>query len=157
MRRVIRVIRVIASTAIALVLSSTLAVTSSAQAAPRPYKDGEVENVSYIRTLPGQQGAYLRYIFGDYAKLMKAQKDAGMITGWAVALSQPRGPDDADVVLTVRYANMAALDNLDERSDAIVKSVLTYTPEQASAASAQRGQMRRQIGSELRRIIVASP
>jgi hypothetical protein len=152
-----RVIRSIASTAIALVLSSTLVVTSSAQAAHRPYKEGEVENVSYIRTLPGQQDNYLRYIFGDYTKLMKAQKDAGMITGWSVAVSQPRGPEDADVVLTVRYANMAALDNLDDRGDAITKATLNYTPDQASQASAQRGQMRRQVGSELRRILVAYP
>ena len=56
------------------------------------------------------------------------------------------GPDDADVVLTVRYANMAALDNLDDRGDAISKSVLNYTPEQAIAASVQRGQMRRHGG-----------
>jgi len=152
-----RVIRVIGSTAIAIVLGSTLVGTSSAQPTHRPYKEGEVENVSYIRTLPGQQTNYLRYIFGDYAKLMKAQKEAGMITGWSVAVGQTRGPEDADVVLTVRYANMAALDNLDDRGDAISKSVLNYTPEQASEASVQRGQMRRQVGSELRRVLVASP
>jgi hypothetical protein len=151
-----RRIRIIASIAIALVLSSTLVVTVSAQASRRPFKEGEVESVSYIRTLPGQQENYLRYIFGDYAKLMKAQKESGMITGWGVALSAPRGPDDANVVLTVRYANMAALDNLDDRGDAIGKAVLNYTPEQATAASVQRGQMRRQVGSELRRIMVAS-
>lgn len=149
-------LRVFGSAALTLVLGSTLVVSSGAQT-PRPYKDGPVVSVSSVRTLPGQYDRYMRYIYGDYAKLMEAQKAAGMITGWSVMTARPQRPEDPDVFLTVTYANMAALDNLQDRADQISQKVLSYSPEQAAAASERREQLRRPIGIQLLRTIVANP
>jgi hypothetical protein len=149
-------LRILGSAALTLVLCSTLVVTSDAQA-HRPYKDGPVVNVSSVRTLPGQYDNYMLYLYGDYAKLMEAQKAAGMITAWSVLRAQPQHPDDPDVFLTVTYPNMAALDNLRDRTDPIAQKVLNHSPEQSAAANAQRGQMRRAIGSQLLWTVVANP
>lgn len=134
-----------------LVILLALATASALPAQERAYKDGAVINVSEVRTKPGQTEAYLRYIFGDYAKLMEAQKAAGIIVAWGVYTNQTRNPEEADVILTTVYANMAAFDNLEARTDPIVQRVLTWTPAQAEQAFAQRESMRSLVGSRLLR------
>lgn len=120
-----------------------------------PFKEGSVVQVSYIRTEPGQFDNYMRYIFGDYAKLQNALKEAGIILDWSVFVTDTRSEDEANVVLTTTYANMAALDNLDSRADPIVQQTLDRDRAQSAEAGVQRGSMRRLIGSQLFRQLEA--
>jgi hypothetical protein len=142
-----RLHRTISAAAVAIVLTSTAAV-SHAQAA-RTWKEGPVLSVGHIRTLPGQFDNYMRYVYGDYAKLMNAQKDAGIITNWAVYTQVPRTPDEADVLLVVTYPNMAALDGLADRTRPIAQKVLGLTPEQTAARTVEREKWRKTLGSQL--------
>jgi hypothetical protein len=147
------------------VLSALLTVGLLAGAAPAaeaqsqqlPYVEGPVVVASRQRTEPGQGQAYLRYIFGDYARLMAAYKDAGLILDWGVLTLQPRTPDDPDVVLTTTFANMAALDGLADKARPISQKVTGMDPEQAARASAERQAMRKQIGSDLMRWLQPRP
>lgn len=102
--------------------------------AQAPFKEGPVVEVSYIRTEPGQFDNYMRYVFGDYARLQNALKEAGIIVDWAVFVTDTRSPDEANLVLTTTYANMAALDNLDTRVDPIVQQVMGRDRAQAAEA-----------------------
>jgi hypothetical protein len=83
---------------------------------------------------------------------MEAMKKAGLITGYAVYSSQARSPSDADLILTVTYPNMAALDRSDE-ADAISVKVLGSLDSQAKA-SADRESMRELLGSQLTRELI---
>jgi hypothetical protein len=146
------------------VLSTLLTLGVLAGAAPvaeaqsqLPYVEGPVVAVSRLRTQPGQGAAYLRYIFGDYAKIMGAYKDAGIILDWGVLTVAPRTPEDPDIILTVTYANMAAMDGLAEKTRPIVQKVMGMNPEQAARASAEREAMRKQIGSDLMRWLQPRP
>jgi hypothetical protein len=134
-----------------IALTFTLVAAAAAQAQQRPYTEGPVVNVSEIRTLPGQFENYMTYIFGDYARVMEAQRAAGLIVSWGVYTVQPRSPDDADVILTTVYANMAAFDGLTDRQEAVTQRVMNRNRGQAEAATAQRESMRRLIGSSLLR------
>ena len=149
-------LRALSCVALVLSMSSTAMVASGAQSA-RPYKEGPVVNVARVRTLPGQFDKYIAYIMGDYAKLMEASKAAGLILQWSAYEVQPRHPDDPNLILTVTYPNMAALDNLSDRQAPIMLKVLNLTREQSGAANAQREQMRRQLGSELWRTMLPNP
>jgi hypothetical protein len=134
-----------------IALTFTLAAAAAVEAQQRPYTQGPVVNVSEIRTKPGQFENYMNYIFGDYARVMEAQKAAGLIVSWGVYTVQPRSPDEADVILTTVYANMAAFDGLAERQDAINQRVVNRNTGQSEAAAAQRESMRSLIGSSLLR------
>ena len=141
-----------------LFVSGILALTLLASApanAQAPFKEGAVVEVSYIRTEPGQFDSYMRYIFGDYARLQNALKEAGIIVDWGVFATDTRSPDEANLVLTTTYANMAALDNLEERVDPIVQQVMGRDRAQAAEAGVQRGSMRQLIGSQLFRQLEA--
>ena len=133
--------------------AALMAATGAAVAADRPYSEGVVVNVSSVRTEPGQFEAYMAYLAGPYKQLMEEQKKAGIILDYAVYQVVPRSPNDPDLFLTTTYKNMAALDGLDARSDAITEKVFGNMQQQ-SASTVTRGKLRTLVGDELIREMV---
>ena len=117
------------------------------------YTQGPVTIVSFVRTEPGMFDEYMRYLSNTYKKLMETQKKQGIVTDYAIYQTLPRGPQDADLILTVTYKNMAALDGLQERTDPLVKETFGSLPK-ASSASADRDKLRKQLGSQLVRQLI---
>ena len=99
-----------------------LAMPAAAQQASRPYTDGGVREVQYIRVKPGHFDEYMTFLAGPYKQQMEAQKKAGVITGWGAYQSDNRDENDWNIVLTTDYKNMAALDNLRDRVDPITQA-----------------------------------
>ena len=133
--------------------AALIAATGAAVAADRPYSEGVVVNVSSVRTEPGQFEAYMAYLAGPYKQLMEEQKKAGIILDYAVYQVVPRSPNDPDLFLTTTYKNMAALDGLDARSDAITEKVFGNLQQQ-STSTVTRGKLRTLVGDELIREMV---
>ena len=121
---------------------------------PRPYTEGAVVVMSYIRTKPGMFDKYMEYLGGNYKRLLEAQKKAGIVTDYAVYTSLPRTETDWDVLLTTTYKNMAAFDNLDDRTDPITASTLNQSRAQANQAFGDRSAMRDAVGGRLLRQLV---
>jgi hypothetical protein len=122
-------------------------------AAARPYKEGPVTIVSSLRTLPGQHDAYLRYLATTYRTNMEAAKKAGIVLDWRAYETTPRSADEPNIYLTVTYANMAAMDGLDDRIEPIMQS--SFGDEAArSKAAIDREKMRRPLGQEMIREVV---
>jgi hypothetical protein len=111
-----------------------------------------VVDVSFIRTKPGQFDNYMKFLDGPFKTLMEAQKKAGLILAYRVFSTEPRNPHEADVILSVTFANMAALDKTDE-ADAVAKKVLGSSDDQ-SKATLDRGAMRDVLGSQLMREMI---
>jgi hypothetical protein len=100
-------------------------------------------SVSYRRPTGWFGGARLRYL--GPATLI--------ITDYAVYQALPRNPQDADLILTVTYKNMAAFDDLQARTDPTFKQVFGSLAKAASA-SADRGKMRKEVGSQMVRQLI---
>jgi hypothetical protein len=133
-------------------LLALVALTGVATAADRPYTEGSVLTVSAIRTEPGMFDSYMEYLASTYKPLMEAEKAAGVILDYNVYTATPRSPDDPDIYLVTTYKNMAALDNLFEKTDPIMQKIFGDMS-QRNAATIARGKMRTQLGSELIREI----
>ncbi len=112
-----------------------------------PYKDGPVTAVSYVRTRDGHFNDYMKYLDTGYKAIMEAQKKAGLITGYNVYTAQPRTPGEPDIILTITYVNMAALDKTDE-ADAVVTKVAGNRETQDKGIS-DRNEWRTLLGGEL--------
>jgi len=140
---------------ILLLCGAILAISSSVTRAQEDhaYTQGPVTIVSFVRTEPGMFEEYLRYLDNTYKKLMDAQKKQGIVTDYAVYQNLPRDAHDADVILTVTYKNMAALDTLQASADPMIKEVFGSLPKAASA-SADREKLRKQLGSQMVRQLV---
>lgn len=130
-----------------------LSTPAAAQQSTRPYSEGSVLNVQYIRVKPGRFDDYMAYLAGPYKQLREAQKKAGIITAWGVYSSPGRTEKDWDIALTTTYKNMAALDNLDDRTDPIIRQVMGST-ERANEAMVKRGEMREPVGNRLLRELI---
>jgi hypothetical protein len=134
-------------------LFALTAVSSVTLAADRPYQEGPVTIVSSLRTLPGQHDAYLRYLATTYRTNMEAAKKAGIVLDYRAYETTPRSPDEPNIYLTVTYANMAAMDGLDDRMEPIMQS--SFGDEAArSKAAIDREKMRRPLGQEMIREVV---
>ena len=140
---------------ILLLLAAILTISTSVTRAQEDhaYTQGPVTIVSFVRTEPGMFDEYMRYLSNTYKKLMETQKKKGIVTDYAVYQTLPRGPQDADLILTVTYKNMAALDGLQERTDPLIKETFGSLPKAASA-SADRDKLRKQLGSQLVRQLI---
>ena len=128
--------------------------TAPLAAQDRPYTEGSVTSVSYIRVKPGMFDKYVKYLDNDYKRSMEAQKKEGIILDYGVYTSPQKDEEDWNMVLTVTYKNMAALDNLRDRAEPITMRTLNITPDKAAAASVERGAMRDQVGSRLLRQLI---
>lgn len=131
---------------LAVLTLSGLVATATAQET-KTYKEGPVTQISYIKIKPGKFDAYMKYLAGDYKKLMEAYIKAGLVTRYGVFSARAKTPHDADVILTVTSANYASLDKVDER-DAIASKLVGNSDAQAKG-SIDRGAMRDLLGSEL--------
>ena len=138
-----------------LLLAALLTIASTLTRAEdeHAYTQGPVLVVSFVRTEPGMFDEYMRYLSKTYKHLMEESKKQGIITDYAIYQARPRDPQDADLILTVTYKNMAAFDNLQARSDPLIKEVFGSLPK-ASAASVERAKLRKDIGSQLVRQLI---
>lgn len=133
-----------------LMVASTLA---NAADEPRPYTEGPVVRVSYIKTKPGMFDAYMKWVATDRKALMEEYKKAGIIVDYRVYSAEPRAASEPDVILTVTYKNFAALDGLEDRQDT-VSSKLIPTRQKGNEMAIAREQLREVLGSETIRELV---
>ena len=140
---------------ILLLLAAILTISTSVTRAQEDhaYTQGPVVIVTFVRTEPGMFEEYLRYLDATYKRLLDEYKRQGIVTDYAIFQATPRDPNDADVILTVTYKNMAAFDELQARTDPVVKQAFGSLPKAASA-SAERDKMRKQLGSQMVRQLI---
>jgi hypothetical protein len=138
-----------------IIFAAVMAVSTSVTRAQEDhaYTQGTVTIVSFVRTEPGMFDEYLRYLSNTYKKVMEESKKQGIVTDYAIYQALPRDPQDADVILTVTYKNMAALDNLQARNDPLIKEIFGSLPKAASA-SVDREKLRKQLGSQMVRQLI---
>jgi hypothetical protein len=89
----------------------------------RPYTEGVVVQVGYVRTKYGMFDEYMKFLDGPYKQFMEEQKKAGLIVDYGVYQTTPHNPQEADVILTVVFRNWAAFDGLNDKVDPIEKKV----------------------------------
>ena len=113
----------------------------------KAYKEGPVTQLSYIKIKPGKFDEYMKFLGGNYKKLMDAYVKAGLVVRYGVYSARPRNPNEPDLILTVTSPNFAALDKVDER-EAIAAKLVGSSDAQAKA-TIDRGAMREILGGEL--------
>jgi hypothetical protein len=134
-----------------MLLAAVLVCAFSAQAMAdntRVYKEGPVTAVTYVKIKDGQFDNYMKWLDTTFKPENEALIKAKIIIGYKVYTQDARDPHDADLILTITYPNMAALDNLNERTDAITEKFEGDLDKQ-NKAFADRGSMREILGGKL--------
>ena len=124
-----------------------LALTSLAAVADEhPFTEGQVVNVSAIRTEYGKFDDYMKFLATTWKASQEAAKKAGYITGYKVINVEARSENDPDIYLVIYYKNWAALDDATAKADVITKQV-EGSLAAANQGAVDRGKIRRVLGS----------
>jgi hypothetical protein len=120
----------------------------------RPYNpDGPVSDVAFVRTKPGKFDDYMKWVDSVWKQTNEEAKKAGIVTGYSVFAVEPRNPGDPDLILSITYPNMAALDGITDKLDAITEKV-EGSVSKSNQNDADRGSLRDVLGSELIREMI---
>lgn len=128
-------------------LSLSLAMAAGAVADEKPYKEGPVTSVAWVRVKDGKMYEYINYLKGNYTQQMEAFKKAGLVTAYKIYQVTPRRLEDPNLILTVTYPNYAALDHNADFDAVSIK--LNGSLKQAQEAYGTRESIRVILGSEL--------
>lgn len=114
------------------------AASASAQVGSPNTTPGPVTRVILIRITPGHADAFWQDVRQHGKPVYEEYKRRGIITDYSVSTkSTTENPDDWNVVLTLSYANWAALDGLASRTDPVTLAHYGSAAQRTAAATAR--------------------
>ena len=145
--------RILVGSLIALVL--TLSVVVFAQV-NRPYRNGTVWSIGFIRMKPGMDTAYLSYIAGDWKREQEALKKDGQIISYRVLQTEAHGSTDWNLMLLTEYKDLATYERNLDKADALLQTVIGDDNKQRQGYR-ERLEIREVLADRLAREIVLEP
>jgi len=99
-------------------------VAGACLAADRPYSEGSVWTVTFVRVKPGMSQTYLRDLASTWKQVMDEARKQQLIVSYKILGGNPGNRDDWDLMLLVESKNWAAFDGADDKFDAIVEKMV---------------------------------
>ena len=137
------------------VLLLVLGATVFAQMA-RPYRNGSVWDIGFIRMKPGMESAYLNYVATDWKKHQEELKKDGQILSYKVLTTESHGANDWNIMLMTEYKDMATMEANEAKQDALYQRVIGNDEKQRQGYR-ERLEIREVMGGRLAREIVLEP
>jgi hypothetical protein len=122
----------------------------------RPYRNGSVWQVNFIRMKPGMETAYLTYIASDWKREQEAEKKAGLSLSYKVLQSEPHNAGDFNLILMTEYKDLATLEANEAKQDALLQTVTGDDAKQRQGYK-DRLEIREVLAQRLAREIVLEP
>jgi hypothetical protein len=141
----------------ALVTASLLVAGLSVYAqVKRPYRNGTVWTIAFIRMKPGMDTAYLNYLAGDWKREQEASKKEGLIVSYKVLATEGHTPVDFNLMLMTEFKDLATMEANQDKGEALVQKVIGDDQKQMQGYR-DRSEIREIIGNRLTREIVLEP
>lgn len=122
----------------------------------RPYRDGTVWNVSFIRMKPGMDTAYFNYLATDWKRNQEAAKKEGLIVSYKVLVTEAHSPTDWNLILMTEVKDLATMEANFDKADALTQKVVGDDQKQMQGYK-DRSEIREVMGDRLAREIVLEP
>lgn len=122
----------------------------------RPYRNGSVWNISFIRIKPGMDTAYMNYLAGPWKTNQEAAKKEGLILSYKVISTEGHTPADWNVMLMTEYKDLASLEANEDKADALAQRVIG-TDEKQMQGYKDRSEIREVMGDRLAREVILEP
>ncbi len=142
----------VASLAIALLIAG---VSVYAQV-KRPYHNGTVWNISFIRIKPGMDSAYMNYLASSWKAEQEAQKKDGNIVSYKVMSVEGHTTGEFNLMLMSEYKSLAAMEASEDKADAVTQRVVGNDETQMKGYN-DRLAIREIIGDRLAREVILEP
>ena len=145
--------RILIGSLVAIVL--TLSVVIYAQVG-RPYRNGTVWSIGFIKMKPGMESAYLTYVATDWKRDQEALKRDGQIISYKVLQTEAHGSSDWNLLLMTEYKNMATREANEPKEDALYQRTIGNDEKQRQGYR-ERLEIREVMADRLAREIVLEP
>jgi hypothetical protein len=133
-----------------------IAQPGAGAAPPRPYRNGSVWDVSFIRVKPGMDDAYMKYLAGQWKAEQEAMKKEGLILSYKVLSTEAHSGTDFNLILMVEFKDLATMEATEDKADAVVQRIIGDDKKQMEGYK-ERGDIREIVGGRLSREIILEP
>lgn len=141
---------------VALAISLLCPLMVLAQQASKPYHDGPVWEIAFIKTKAGMEDRYMRYLSEEWKREQEASKKAGYILDYKVIATEAHGTQDFNVILMTEFKDLATMEANSEKIEALGQQLFGGQSKIESGYQ-DRGSYREVIASRLAREIVLAP
>src|SRR5712691_4486822 len=114
----------------------------------RPYRNGSVWNIGFIRIKSGMDSAYLNYVAGEWKTEQEAQKKDGNILSYKVMSVEGHTTTEFNLMLMTEYKNLAAMEANEDKAEAVARKVIGNDAKQMQGYN-ERSAIREVIGDRL--------
>jgi uncharacterized protein YpmB len=122
----------------------------------RPYHNGTVWDVEFIRMKPGMETAYLTYIADEWKREREIMKKDRQILSYKVLQTENHDPTDFNLMLMTEYKDLATMEASQNKADEVYQKV-TGDEEKQRQGYRERLEIREIMGSRSAREIVLEP
>ena len=113
--------RILISSLIVLVLTVSVVVVAQVK---RPFRNGSVWSISFIKMKPGMETAYHNYVAGDWKREQDALKKDGQILSYKVITTEAHGSNDWNIMLMTEYKDLATREANEDKADNLAQTVI---------------------------------
>jgi hypothetical protein len=99
-------------------------VAPSTFAQDKPYKEGPIWAVTFIKVKPGMFDVYIRDLAANRKPLMEQARKDGLILSEKMLAGESSGREDFDLILMVEFKNWAAFDGLSDKFRALSQKMV---------------------------------
>jgi hypothetical protein len=140
----------------AIVLVAGLAGDTIYAQGARPYHDGSVWSIAFIRVKAGMDPAYLSYLASDWKKEQEAMKAEGLILSYKVISVEAHTPAEWNLMLLTEYKSLAAMEASEDKADSLGQK-LFGSDQKMMQGYRDRLEIREVLGDRLGREIILEP
>ena len=113
----------------------------------KPYKEGSVWTVTFVKVKPGMMDTYLRDLGANRKKLMEQAKKDGLILSERLLSGDATGREDFDLIIMVEFKNWAAFDGLSDKFRALAEKTVGSEDKQMQMMT-KRTEVREIVGTK---------
>ena len=145
--------RILIGSLIALILTFSIVIVAQVS---RPYRNGTVWSIGFIRMKPGMDTAYLNYVAGDWKREQEALKKDGQIISYKVLQTEAHGSNDFNLMLMTEYKDLATYERSLDKTDVLLQTVIGDDAKQMQGYK-ERLEIREVLQDRMAREIVLEP
>ena len=131
-----------------VMLCAAMAAPMSGFAQDKPYTEGTVWTITFVRVKPGMMDVYLRDVLPLRKKINEEARKEGLLVSSHILSGNSMGRDDWDVMFLDEYKNWAAFDGMTAKYDAIAARVVGSEDKQVQLMS-KRTDVREILGNKV--------
>jgi hypothetical protein len=141
---------------VCLAVSLLLAGVAVFAQVSRPWRNGSVWDVAFIRVKPGMDEAYRNYLVNEWKAHNEAAKKEGLLLSYKVLSTEAHDTSDWNLILMTEYKNLATMEANEPKEDALAQKTIG-TDQKQQQGYEDRSKIREIVGGRLAREIVLEP